>query len=290
MIKIKAFAKINLVLDLLAKRPDGYHELRSVMQSVSCADLVTIKKSGLPGIKLLTNKEITARPEDNLAYRAALLFFSKIKEPAPAVEITIEKNIPLAAGLAGGSADCAAVIAGLNKLFAAKLSGLDLEEIASSLGSDISFCLYGGTMLAEGRGEKLTALPFAGKFYGLLLKPPFPVSTAKVYGAVPRQLRPCCYNNIPEIYFKESKKLEQLAANCRNDLYEYAREIEPRIDIFLKKVQKTNPAVCQMSGSGPTIFAFYFSEKERNEALSVLEKEEVYAIETVKEGLEFSIF
>lgn len=289
MIQIKAFAKINLVLDLLAKRPDGYHELRSVMQSVSCADIVTIKKSNLPGIKLLTNKEITVWPADNLAYRAAVIFFSKIQETAPAVEITIEKNIPLSAGLAGGSADCAAVIAGLNKLFAAELSEMELEKIAATLGSDISFCLYGGTMLAEGRGEKLTALPVVGKFYGLLLKPPFSVSTAKVYGAVPQQLATCRYNNIPEIYFKELKKPEQLAANCRNDLYEYAKKIEPRIELFLRKVQSTEPVVCQMSGSGPSIFAFYFSEKERNEALIKLKKEEVYAVNTVKEGLEFSI-
>lgn len=289
MIKIKAFAKINLILDLLGKRADGYHELRSVMQSVSLYDLITLKKNNLGVIQLTANKEITGNPEDNLAYRAAALFFTRLKKSDLGVDIYLDKNIPLAAGLAGGSADCAAVMAGLNKLFAANLSQRDLADLAATLGSDIPFCLSGGTMLAEGRGEKLTPLPFLGSFHGLLLKPPFPISTAKVYQAVPKNKVLSPAQNIPELYWRGGLRLDELQNNYRNELYLYAREIEPQIAVFLAEVKETKPAVCQMSGSGPTIFAFYLTKKERNKALDQLKAEEVYGMETLPHGLEFSI-
>ncbi len=285
MLKIKAYAKINLILDLLGKRPDGYHELFSVMQSVSLYDLIKLKIKKSRGINIICDKEITADPKDNLAYKAAALFLNKYQKNI-GLEITIQKNIPLAAGLAGGSADCAAVLQGLNLLLDLKLKNAELESLANQLGSDIAFCLTGGTILAQGRGEKLHKLPYIGKFYGLILKPPFPVSTAEVYKLVPQNFsKPKDLSKLT-IYKQKKIVLDKLAYSISNDLYKYALKIQPKIADYLKLINQTKPAVCLMSGSGPAIYAFYASKQLRDSGINALIGQEIYPIETVSEGLQ----
>lgn len=283
MVAVRCYAKINFVLDVLHKRPDGYHELAMVMQSVSLADTLHLKTTPAPGIILKTKKEITASHSENLIYKACQTLFSKYPQNQ-GVEVTLEKNIPLAAGLAGGSADCAGTLHGLNKLFQLGLSLAELTDLANTLGSDIAFCLRGGTALAEGRGDKITLLPPVPLSYGLLLKPPFPLSTASVYSAIPRS-----YTGERSQAKLESfqKGLPALSQDClHNDLYTFAQTIKPQLSDYLNQIKKTGPTAYQMSGSGPTIFAFYSNRIQRDKAYQLLQKEEVYPIETVTKGFE----
>lgn len=288
MIRVKAFAKINFFLELLGKRADGYHELRSVMQSVSLSDVLTVRLRKKPGITLKTNKDITGKPEDNLVYRAAEIFLKKYNKQDRGLDIYLQKNIPVAAGLAGGSADCAAVLHGLNKLFKLNLTTAELAEIADQLGSDITFCLYGGTMLAEGRGEKVNPLPFVGRWPGIIIKPEFGISTADVYRQVRKitleQKKSLICSNF--VYGKVG--LAELADNLTNDLFPYALNLRPELLKFIEDIKKTDPAAVQMSGSGPAIFAFYPGKTARDAAFRRLKFKEKYKIETVKNGCKIS--
>lgn len=184
---LEARAKINLALDVLYKRSDGYHEVAMVMQSVALADRVCFCEQA-EGIVVSTNIPELDSPA-NLAYRAAVLIVNTCGVRR-GVHITLEKRIPLAAGLAGGSTDAAAVLTGLNQLWSLGLTLERLEELAATLGSDVPFCLQGGTVLATGRGEALTPLPALPHSWVVLAKPPVDVSTAWVYGITNRQLSP----------------------------------------------------------------------------------------------------
>jgi 4-diphosphocytidyl-2-C-methyl-D-erythritol kinase len=260
-----------------------------VMQSVSLPDTLTIKESSSSGIKFKTSSNgITAAPQDNLVYKAAALFLS-VYPQKQGVEITLEKKIPIAAGLAGGSADCAGTLIGLNALFKVKAPLQELTKMANTLGSDIAFCLQGGTALAEGRGEKITLLPPIKTWYGLVLKPPFSISTAAVYSAIPKGFVGK-RDDYPVTLFTQGKiTLENIAAYLKNDLFVYARSIRPELETYMKYVQKTNPRAYQMSGSGSSIFAFYQDSATRDAALLALEKEEVYPIETVPRGISLKL-
>jgi 4-diphosphocytidyl-2-C-methyl-D-erythritol kinase len=270
--------------ELLGKRPDGYHELRSVMQSISLYDILTVCLRKNPGIILKTNKNITGRPEENLVYRAAQLFLKKYSKQNHGLSIYLRKKIPVAAGLAGGSADCAAILHGLNKVFKLNLTTAELAEIADQLGSDITFCLYGGAMLAEGRGEKVKPLPFVGRWPGIIIKPEFGISTADVYRQVkkiiPEQKKSFICNN----FVHGRVALEKLADNLHNDLFPYALNLRPDLLKFIENIKKTVPIAVQMSGSGPSIFAFYLEKRARDRAFRQLKFKEKYKIETVKNG------
>jgi 4-diphosphocytidyl-2-C-methyl-D-erythritol kinase len=177
----KAYAKLNISLDVLAKRPDGYHDMRMVMQSVSlCDDLrVTLRDDG--EIHVSTNLRFLPNDERNIAAKAARAFFAQLGGKSLGAEITIVKRIPVRAGMGGGSSDGAAVLRALNRLTGKPFSRTELEDIGARLGSDIPFCVAGGTALAEGRGEKLTALPpFPGCRF-VIVKPDFSVSTPELF-------------------------------------------------------------------------------------------------------------
>ena len=177
---LKALGKINLGLDVLGKRENGYHDVRMVMQTVYLYDQIRIEKRKEPGISLSTNLFYLPVNENNLAYRAASLLMEEfhIKE---GVKITLDKHIPVAAGMAGGSSNAAAVLFGINRMFSLGLSQKDLMERAVSLGADVPYCIMRGTVLAEGIGEILTPLPNMPKCHVLLSKPPISVSTKLVY-------------------------------------------------------------------------------------------------------------
>ena len=182
-ISVKARAKIDLTLDVTGKRPDGYHELKMIMQTVELYDKVFVKKIEKPVIKIKTNLEWLPTDNRNLAYKAAEVIKERYNIPG-GVFIELKKTIPVAAGLAGGSADCAAVLYAMNILYNLKIKREELAAIALELGSDVPYCLMRGTALAEGRGEILTRLPACPEAWIVLAKPAVGMSTAAVYKAI----------------------------------------------------------------------------------------------------------
>ena len=180
MLYEKAPAKINLTLDVLHKRPDGFHEVEMIMTTVDLADRVWLRPSNDGHINIKVSERFVPNDRKNLAYQAAELLKRKygIRE---GVEIILDKKIPVAAGLAGGSSDAAATLRGLNRLWNLQLSVDELAEIGSKIGSDVSFCVHGGTALAKGRGEKIQHLPAPPNCWVILAKPSISVSTADIY-------------------------------------------------------------------------------------------------------------
>lgn len=179
-IRLRAYAKVNLGLDVLRRREDGYHDVRMIMQNINLFDKLTIKKKKEAGINISTNLPYLPTDSNNLVYRAAALLINEFGIEG-GVDIDLYKFIPVAAGMAGGSADAAAVLYGMNELFGLKLSIGELMKRGVRLGADIPYCLMGGTVLAEGIGEKLTRLKACPDCYFVVAKPPFPVSTKLVY-------------------------------------------------------------------------------------------------------------
>ncbi len=263
---LKAYAKINLVLDITGRRPDGYHDLASVMQEIGLYDTVTIRKTAT-GIKLKVEfddgveRGFSLVPDDtkNLAYRAAELLLSDAKVDG-GVEILLHKNIPVAAGLAGGSTDAATVLRGINVLYDLYYDTGRLCELGVKLGADVPFCIVGGTMLAEGIGEKLQALSIPGSVYVLLAKPPVAVSTKEVYQAYDKLLE----EDPPELADIEKVKsaIEKgdapaLASCLYNALALVTEPLHPEIVHLREEILKEGAKGALMSGSGPSVFGLY---------------------------------
>ena len=252
-LSLKAHAKINLTLEVLGKRPDGYHEVAMIMQSVSLHDTVTLSLRD-SGISLACDRPDLPCDSGNLAFRAADLLRREVGV-ARGVQIELTKRIPLAAGLAGGSTDAAAVLKGLNRLWQLALPAAELERLAARLGSDVPFCLQGGTSLATGRGEILTALPdFAGQGV-VLANPPLAVSTAWVYGNYRRPTG----DRRRDIHVLR-RSIEQqdflaVADTLFNDLETVTVPAYPQVADIKAQLLQAGAAGVLMSGSGPTVFA-----------------------------------
>ena len=258
LVEERAYAKINLALDVFDKRPDEYHEVKMVMQSINLFDNISITESDCLHVQTV-GAEL---PDDerNIAFKAAqaICHHAGIK---PTVYIKIEKKIPLGAGLAGGSTDAAAVLRGLKKFYQLAIDDVELAVIAAGIGSDVPFCLHGGTALATGRGEIVVQLPPAPVFDIVLANPGFEVSTAWVYNNYSRLLvkeSPNIEKVIEAIKFK-GKRL--LAENIFNVL-ENVTAKEYTIINEIKAIMVENGAMTSlMSGSGPTVFAFAENKK-----------------------------
>ena len=270
-ISLKALAKINLGLDVLGKRADGYHEVRMIMQTIHLYDRVEIKKTKSPHIHVETNLFYLPSDENNLVYKAAKLMKTefKIKE---GVRITLQKFIPVAAGMAGGSSDAAAVLVGMNRMFNLGLKQSRLMELGLKLGADVPFCVMRGTALAEGIGEKLTALPPMPKCPILIAKPAISVSTKRVY----EQLRLTEMTEHPRIDLLienlKKKNLKGIAENMGNIL-ETVTEKEFPVIREIKRLMKENGALgAMMTGSGPAVFGIYHNEKEIRKAYDALKQ------------------
>lgn len=261
-LNINAPAKINLTLDILKKRSDGYHEVSMVMQSVKLCDKLTITRLQDQCIILHGDTAGVAAPEDNLIYKAAKLFLDTYDIQGGA-EITLQKNIPIAAGLAGGSTDAAAVLKGLNRLYGLDLDAKELCRLAEQIGSDVPFCITGGTMLAQGRGEKLTVLPPAPPLPLVLVKPKISVSTAWVYKN---------YHQVQDSVIHPDNDAMQRAlasgdtdAICRSlgNVLEYVTiPAHPEIARIKNALLDCGAKAAMMSGSGPTVFAIARSTAE----------------------------
>lgn len=263
---MKGYAKINLTLDVLGKRDDGYHEVAMIMQGIELHDLITLEKRQT-GITLEINVPELSSGPDNLAYRAATLLQKDFPDIA-GVHIKLTKEIPVAAGLAGGSTDAAAVLLGLNRLYDMGLSLDDLRTYGARLGSDVPFCLHPLTGLATGRGEMIRELPPCPPLWLVLVKPPFGVSTKEVYG------------HLKEVIIKERPSLKRaLAALETGDLgllyqsmanvLEYATfDLYPELRDWLEELRDLGAKKAMMSGSGPTLIAFMENESEAKELAS----------------------
>ena len=253
--EIKAYAKINIALDVVGKRDDNYHLLRMIMQTIDLYDTIKIEESPSE-IKIKCNKPYVPTDERNLAYKAAKLFKEaySIKE---GVYINLTKNIPVSAGLAGGSTDAAGVLKLMNKMFNVNASDDELKKLGVILGADVPYCITGGTALCEGIGEKITQLkPFRDKIL-VLIKPPFGVSTKEVYKDF----------DLSKVIFHP--KIEELIKNMENDdIYFIANNMKNllenvtlrkhRVISNIKEEVKLNGAIgAMMSGSGPTVFALF---------------------------------
>lgn len=269
-----AYAKINLGLDVTAKRPDGYHEVSMVMQSISLADTVTLEEH----CGLLVNTGRSDLPGDgtNLAYKAAVLMAERFNR-APDVKITLEKHIFMAAGLAGGSSDAAAVLRGLNRLWQLGLDTFELERLASELGSDVPFCVAGGTALAEGRGEILTPLPEPEPAVLVLAKPQLAVSTAWVYKEFDSLEKPQ-HPDIKTLAAELKKGGAKLPlAGMGNALEGVTCARYPVVTEIKKHLLDAGADYALMSGSGPTVFAIV---PNKNAAHKIINKLQALKLET----------
>jgi 4-diphosphocytidyl-2-C-methyl-D-erythritol kinase len=249
-LELFAPAKINLTLDVLGKRPDGYHELETVMQTVSLGD--TIELADASGIEVISEHPAVPKGPENLAYRAAAL----VQEHAGikrGVRIIIKKRIPVAAGLAGGSTDAAAVLKGLDKLWSLGLPENDLLVLASQLGSDVAFCLHGGTALGKGRGEQLTSLPPMPKFGVVLVKLPIAVSTKEVYQRYRRDemQKPTTAAMVSALQQCNRQSIMKAMSNM---LESVTIPMHPEIAEIKEQMHKAGAQAVLMSGSGPTVF------------------------------------
>lgn len=258
--RIKAHAKINLGLDVIGKRPDSYHEVKMIMQSVGLSDSLTLKKAG-QGIMLTTDSDNLPPIEDNLIYKAVKLMFDTFLIPG-GVHIHLQKVIPVAAGMAGGSTDAAAAMKGINRLFDLELPLSRLMELGVLIGADVPYCILGGTALAEGIGEKLTPLPPAPDFYIVLAKPDISVSTKYVY----ENLDLTSVKRHPDIQGMagaiEAGSLQGVLDRLGNVLETVTIPAYPVIGTIKHRMRELGAVNSLMSGSGPTVFGIFLSERQ----------------------------
>jgi len=253
--KIKAYAKINIALDVVGKREDGYHLLRMIMQTIDLYDTIEIEKIN-SGIKLKCNKHYVPTDERNLAYKAAKLF-KETYSIDDGVDIKLNKNIPVSAGLAGGSTDAAGVLKLMNKMFEINADDDELKALGLKLGADVPYCINGGTALCEGIGEEITQLKqFKDKIL-ILIKPPFGVSTKEVYKSFDLS-RVIFHPRIEALIESMENDDIYFVANNMKNLLENVTLKRHRVISSIKEEVILNGSIgTMMSGSGPTVFAFF---------------------------------
>lgn len=265
IITLKALAKINLGLDVLGRRENGYHDVRMVMQTIYLYDNVTMERTDQPGIELTCNLFYLPVDETNIAYKAAKLLMDEF-DISGGVRIVLDKHIPVAAGLAGGSANAAAVLVGMNRLFSLGLSQEDLMKRGVSLGADVPYCVMRGTVLAEGIGEVLSPLPPLPKCCVLIAKPGISVSTKTVYEKLDSQEIEV-HPNIDGILEGLKKQDIQKVALSMGNVLEAVTIGEYPVIEQIKDVMKDSGALnAMMSGSGPTVFGIFEDRQRAKEA------------------------
>lgn len=264
-VELKALAKINLGLDVLGRRENGYHDVRMVMQSIYLYDDVKIEKTAAPGIEVRSNLKFLPTGDGNIAYKAAQVLQEEfgIEE---GIRITLNKHIPVAAGLAGGSSNAAAVLFGMNRLFHLGLSQKELMERGVRLGADVPYCIMRGTVLAEGIGEELSVLPAMPKCTVLIAKPPISVSTKVVYEALDSkeiEVHPDIDGIIEGL--KEGS-LRKVASCMGNVLEDVTIPMHPVIEEIKQEMKDAGALNAMMSGSGPTVFGLFENRGAAREA------------------------
>ena len=262
----KGYAKINLGLDVLRKREDGYHELRMIMQTVDITDTVSIRKTDEEGrIELTANRSDLPLDEHNLIYKAARIMTDAYHLPG-GMQIHLEKAIPMAAGMAGGSADAAATFLAINRLYELGLSKEELAKHGVKVGADVPYCIYGGTCLAEGIGEILTPLKQIDGIPVVIVKPAFDVSTGYVYG----NLHADSLTDHPDIDAQtaaiEASDYRKMASLMGNVLQNVTTAGYPEIETIKEQLLKLGSFGSMMSGSGPSVFGLFDDVSKAEEA------------------------
>ena len=265
--EVQAYAKLNLTLDILGKRPDGYHDLKMVMQSITLADTLTLEENQGRGLRVRTSLRFLPTGEKNLAAAAALRFWEALGREPEHLDIAIDKGIPVCAGMAGGSRDAAAVRRALNDRAGKPVSLRELARIGERVGSDVPYCVVGGTALAQGRGELLTPLPPRPQCWVVACKPDFPISTPELFARADQvKLR------------RHPDTAGLLAALEAGDLGGVARRMynvfedvfPPRLAARVAEIKNTlvqcGALGANMSGSGPTAFGLFDSPAAAQEA------------------------
>lgn len=270
-VELKALAKINLGLDVLGRRENGYHDVRMVMQTIYLYDNVTLSKTEEPGIKLETNLFYLPIDENNIAYKAARMLMDEF-DIREGVRIVLDKHIPVAAGMAGGSSNAAAVLVGMNRLFTLGLSQEKLMERGVKLGADVPYCIMRGTVLAEGIGEILTPLPPLPKCYVLIAKPNISVSTQMVYEKLDAQV----IEKHPDIdgllEGLKQQDIRKIAASMGNVLEGVTIRQYPIIEKIKEAMKEAGALNAMMSGSGPTVFGIFDDRTVAKEAQAKLKQ------------------
>lgn len=283
-VNLKAYAKVNLSLDILGKRPNGYHEVEMIMQQITLCDELTIKKKE-SGISIHTDCYFIPNNSKNIGYKIARDVMA-IYDIKSGIHIEIQKNIPVAAGLAGGSADAAAVIIGMNRLFDLKMSKDEMKIIAVKHGADIPFCIEGGAAVARGIGEELEVIPSLKNVHMVLVKPSIGVSTQEIY----RSLKIDQIKNHPDT----NLLIEAMTCNdfrtVSNNMYNVLEEVTSQKYSIIKKIENKmieyGAIGTMMSGSGPTVFGIFKNHKKAESAYKNLSKrnKEVHLVTTYDGG------
>ncbi len=268
-IKMKALAKINLGLDVLGKRENGYHDVRMVMQTITLHDKIKITKIDADKVEVRSNLYYLPNNENNIAYKAAQMLREEFGIEQ-GVRIKLDKQIPVAAGMAGGSANAAAVLKGMNRLFNLRLSQKELMERGVKLGADVPYCVMQGTVLAEGIGEELTSLAPMPRCHIVVAKPPISVSTKRVYEALDAK----SIVDHPEIDAVvgglEFANLEAVAQNMGNVLEDVTIPEYPVVQELKDIMMKGGAINAMMSGSGPTVFGIYKKESDAKRTIKMI--------------------
>lgn len=285
--RLRAMAKINLGLDIIGKREDGYHEVRMIMQTIRMYDVLEIRKKTSPGISLSTNLPYIPCDERNLVYKAAKILMDEF-HVEEGLSMKLTKSVPVAAGMAGGSSDAAAAFVGVNRLFHLSLSQEELMKRAVQVGADVPYCVMRGTALAEGIGEKLTRLPDLPDCYILIGKPGINVSTRTAY------------ENLDLNEIRRRPDIDGMICDIKNkDLYSMTGKMEnvfepgimakyPVIREIRDLMEKQGALKAMMSGSGPTVFGIFDDAGKMQNAARALKKsglaKTVFATRTYKPG------
>ncbi|WP_237982467.1 4-(cytidine 5'-diphospho)-2-C-methyl-D-erythritol kinase [Bacillus thuringiensis] len=280
---VKAPAKINLSLDVLGKRQDGYHEVKMIMTTIDLADRLELMELAEDRIEILSHNRYVPDDQRNLAYQAAKLLKEKFNVKK-GVSITIEKTIPVAAGLAGGSSDAAATLRGLNKLWNLGLTIDQLAELGAKIGSDVSFCVYGGTAIATGRGEKIEHIKTPPSCWVILAKPHIGVSTADVYGNL--KLNRVTHPNVDKmVNVINAGDYKGICDTVGNVLEDVTFAMHPEVARIKAQMKRFGADAVLMSGSGPTVFGLVHHDSRMHRIYNGLKGfcEQVYAVRLLGE-------
>ena len=265
--EVLAYAKLNLTLDVLGKRPDGYHDMRMIMQSVALADTLTLEETDTGALRVGTNLHFLPNNEKNLAAQAALRWWEARGQLPKGLDITIEKRVPVCAGMAGGSSDAAAVLRALNLMEDTCLSPEVVASIGALVGSDVPYCVMGGTALAEGRGEVLTPLPPLPKCWVVLCKPEFSISTPALFAKIDSVRLRCRPDTQGAIAALEGGDLAGVARRMYNVFEDALPERQrTRVNDIKNALIQCGALGASMSGTGPTAFGLFDSEVLAREA------------------------
>ena len=282
--EVLAYAKLNLTLDVLDRRPDGYHDMKMVMQSIGLTDRITMEPNEKGEVRSHSNLPYLPMGDKNLASAAVWTFYRSLKRPVSGWNITLDKSIPVCAGMAGGSSDAAAVLRALNRAEGEPYTAEELARVGEQIGSDVPYCVLGGTALAEGRGEVLTPLPALPQCWVVVCKPDFSVSTPELFRAIDSvrlRRRPDTAGVLQAL---EQGDLEGVARRMYN-VFEDAlpARLYSRVQDLKKLLIQQGALGANMSGTGSATFGLFREEQTARQAAQILREQcaDVYVCQTV---------